>query len=101
MFYYSQNSKNIVSILFHNFVEFAILLYTFLVISVAQYREYIICLISFSEFSDVLHAFTSASALDLAADSKIEYNIYKSQSFFLFSQKKLNIFYYTYLNFFF
>ena len=32
---------NIVSILFYNFIELIILLYTFLVISFAQYREYI------------------------------------------------------------
>ena len=54
---------NIVSILFYKFFEFIILLYTFLVISFARYREYIICLISFSKFSDILPAFTCASAI--------------------------------------
>ena len=54
---------NIVSILPYNFIEFIMLLYTFLVISFARYREYIICLISFSKFSDVLPAFTCASAI--------------------------------------
>ena len=54
---------NIVSILFYNFIEFIILLYTFLVISFARYKEYMICLISFSKFSDVLPAFTCASAI--------------------------------------
>ena len=47
---------NIISILFHNSIEFVILLYTFLVISFPPYREYMICLVS-SEFSDVLPAF--------------------------------------------
>ena len=54
---------NIVSILFYEFFEFIILLYTFLVISFARYREYIICLISFSKFSDILPDFTCASAI--------------------------------------
>ena len=54
---------NIVSILFHNFIEFIILLCTFLVISFARYKECIICLISFSKFSDVLPGFTCASAI--------------------------------------
>ena len=54
---------NIVSILFYNFIEFITLLYTFLLIHFVQYREHIICLISFSKFSDVLHAFTCASAI--------------------------------------
>ena len=63
MFY---NSQNVVSILFYNFVEFIILLYTFLVMSFAWYKEYIICLIclvSFSKFSDVLPTFTCAIAI--------------------------------------
>ena len=38
-------------------------LYTFLVISFSQYKEYMICLIPFSKFSDVLRAFTCASAI--------------------------------------
>ena len=54
---------NIVSILFCNFIEFTILLYTFLVISFAWYKKYMICLISFSKFSDELTAFTCASAI--------------------------------------
>ena len=39
-------------------------LYIFLVVSFAQYKEYIVCLISFSKFSDILPAFTGASAID-------------------------------------
>ena len=39
------------------------LLYTLLVASFAQYKEYMICLISFSKSSDVLAAFTCASAI--------------------------------------
>ena len=38
---------NILSILFYNFIELIILLYTFLVISLAQHKEYIIWWISF------------------------------------------------------
>ena len=58
--------RNIVSILFpkfYNFNEIIILLYTFLIISFAWYKEYIICLIWFSKISDVLPAFTCASAI--------------------------------------
>ena len=54
---------NIVSILFYNFTEFSKMLHIFLVISFARYKEYTICLISFSNFSDVLPAFTCASAI--------------------------------------
>ena len=54
---------NLVSILFYNFIEFIILLYTFLVILFAQYKEYIIWWITFINFSDVLLAFTCASAI--------------------------------------
>ena len=54
---------NIVSILFYNFIEFVILLYTFLVIYFARCREYIICLISLSKLSDVLLALTCARAI--------------------------------------
>ena len=43
-------------------MKFIILLYIFLVISVTLYKEYMICLISYSKFSDVLPAFTYASA---------------------------------------
>ena len=54
---------NIVSILFYDFIEFIILLYTFLLIYFARYKEFIICLISFSKFPDVLSAFTCASLI--------------------------------------
>ena len=53
---------NIVFILFCNFIEFIMLLYTFLVNSFSRYKEYN-CPISLSEFSDVLPAFTWASAI--------------------------------------
>ena len=56
-------SMNIVFILFYNFTEFIILLYTLLVTSFSLYKEYIICLISFSYFSDVLSVFSCASAI--------------------------------------
>ena len=55
---------NIVSILFYNFIEFIILLYTFLVIYFTRYKEYIICLISFNKFANVLPVFTCASAIN-------------------------------------
>ena len=54
---------NIVSILFYNFIKFITLCYYFLIISFARYKKYRICLISFSKFSDVLPAFTCASAI--------------------------------------
>ena len=57
------NLMNIVSILFYNFIEFIIFLYTFLVNSFAWYKEYIICLISFSKFSDALPIFTYVSVI--------------------------------------
>ena len=44
-------------------IEFIMLFYTFLVIYFAQYKEYMICWISFSKFSDLLPAFTRASAI--------------------------------------
>ena len=44
---------NKVSILFYNFIEFIILLYTFLVYSFARYNKYTICIVSFRIFSDV------------------------------------------------
>ena len=53
---------NIVSILLYNFIEF-IKLHTFLLISFAWYKEYIILCISLIRFSNVLPAFTSASAI--------------------------------------
>ena len=55
--------RDIVFILFYNFIEFIILLYNFLVLYFARYNENIICLILFSKFSDVLLAFTCASAI--------------------------------------
>ena len=54
---------NIVSILFYNFIELSILLYTLLVSSFAQYKEYITWPVSLSNFSDVLLAFTCARAI--------------------------------------
>ena len=54
---------NIVSILVNNFMEFIILLYTFLVTYFSWYKEYMIWQISFSKFSDVLSAFTCATAV--------------------------------------
>ena len=51
---------NAVSILYYNFTEFIILLYTFLVISFTRYKKYMICHISFNKFSDALPAFTCA-----------------------------------------
>ena len=53
---------NIVSILYYNFIEFIILLYTFLVIYFAEYKEYMIWWIWFSKFSAALPAFTCAIA---------------------------------------
>ena len=55
--------RDIVFILFYNFIEFIILLYNFLVLYFARYNENKICLILFSKFSDVLLAFTCASAI--------------------------------------
>ena len=55
---------NIVSILFYNFIEFIIWLYTFLVISFALHKKYKISLISISKLSDVLPAFTYGRAID-------------------------------------
>ena len=54
---------NIVSILFYNFIEFIMLLYTFLVIYFAWYRKYTICLVSSSKILDELPAFTSARSI--------------------------------------
>ena len=62
-----------VSILFYNSNEFIKLLYTFLVNSFARYKHYITCLISFSKFSDVLPAFTGASAIGLRHLFRIQY----------------------------
>ena len=54
---------NTVSILFHNFIEFIILLYSFLVIYFSWYKEYMIWRISCRKFSGVLPAFSCASAI--------------------------------------
>ena len=54
---------NIVSILSHNSIEFIISLHHFFVISFVRNKEYLIWQISFSKFSDVLRAFTCASAI--------------------------------------
>ena len=54
---------NIVSILYYNFNEFSILLYTFLVNYFARYKEYMVWRISFSQFPDVLAAFNYARAI--------------------------------------
>ena len=55
---------NVVYILFYNFIEFMILLYTILVLSFCWYKEYIICLILFNKFSDVLPTFTCPRPID-------------------------------------
>ena len=110
---------NIVSILFYNFIEFIILLYTFLVITFARYKEYIIYLISFSKFSDVLPVFTCASAtgnlwkiclgvniLSLSScivlylvQIQLRITIKQFNNFFSWFVKCFNIFYYTFLPF--
>ena len=41
-----------------------ILLHTYLVTSFSGYKKYMICLISLNKFSDILPAFTYASAID-------------------------------------
>ena len=74
---------NIVSILFYNFMECIILLYTFLVTSFLWYREYIICLISFSRFSNILPAFTCASAIGNLWSICLGGNILRPSLYFL------------------
>ena len=59
MFCFFSEFINIASILFYNFIEFIILLYT----SFSQYKQYMICLIIFNTFSHVLPAFTCASTI--------------------------------------
>ena len=54
---------NIVPILFYNFIEFIILLYTFLVIFLARFKECMIWRILSSKFSDVLPTVTCARAI--------------------------------------
>ena len=56
---------NVVSILFYSFIELIILLYTFLVIFLlcTKNKGYIIWLILLSKLSDVLPAFSCASAI--------------------------------------
>ena len=47
----------------YTFMELIILFYNLSVVAFAQYRKYLIFLISFRKFSDVLSAFTYASAI--------------------------------------
>ena len=54
---------NIVSTLFNNFTESILLFYVFLVTSFSRYKKYMICPILFNKFSDILPAFTCASAI--------------------------------------
>ena len=54
---------NIVSIVFYKLTEIITFLNIFLVISFVRYKEYMICPTSFRKFSDVLPAFTCASAI--------------------------------------
>ena len=54
---------NVVFVLFYNFIELIILLYTFLVISFVGYKQYMVHLISFSKTSDALPVFTCAIAI--------------------------------------
>ena len=70
--------KNILlSILYYNFIELIMLLYTFLLISFAQYKQYMICLISFRKFSGVLSPSTSVSAIGSLWAICLELNILK------------------------
>ena len=55
--------KDIVSILFYNFIKFIILLYNFLVTSFSRYKKYMIWRILFSKFLDVLPSFTFETAI--------------------------------------
>ena len=80
---------NIVSILFYNFTEFIILLYTFLVISFARYKEYIY-LIGFSKFSEVLPAFGNLWSIYLRVKILSPFP-YISQYFASNSEKKENL----------
>ena len=75
---------SIASLLFYNFIEFIILLNTLLVIAFAQYKEYKICLISFSKFSDVLPAFTCASAIGNIWSICLGVNILSPSLYFVF-----------------
>ena len=54
---------NLASILFYNFIESIMLLYTFLVICFPRYKKYVIWGTSISNFSDVLPGFTCARAI--------------------------------------
>ena len=65
MFYcsYCFTDHMFLSLLFYNFIEFIILFHTILVTSFSRYKEYMIYRISFNKFSDVLPAFTCASAI--------------------------------------
>ena len=85
---------NIVSILFYNFIEFIIFLYTFSVIYFIPYKRYIICLISFSKFSDVLCAFICTSTVGILWNICLELNILKLEwSKTLSCEAKSEIFY--------
>ena len=75
---------SIASLLIYNFIEFIILLNTLLVIAFAQYKEYKICLISFSKFSDVLPAFTCASAIGNIWSICLGVNILSPSLYFVF-----------------
>ena len=75
---------SIASLLFYNFIEFIMLLNTLLVIAFAQYKEYKICLISFSKFSDVLPAFTCASAIGNIWSICLGVNILSPSLYFVF-----------------
>ena len=54
---------NIISVLFCNFIELIMMLYTFLLTSFSQYKEYMIWFTSISKISDVLPAFTYANTI--------------------------------------
>ena len=60
------------------------LLYNFSVISFAEYKEYTICLVIFSKFSDVLPAFTCASAIGNVWRICLLVNIFSPLPFFVF-----------------
>ena len=69
--------------LYFTCIEFITLLYTFLVISFDHYTEYTICLISFNNFSDVLPAFTCASAISNLGSICLGVNIFRPSACFV------------------